>query len=84
MIKAPTTRYLTQAGIALMTTTWLVPCSPTVKLQAPDEPIRFDVNVNVTQEVRIKIDQELQEAFKANPELFGLAPMAGQSSSQQN
>lgn len=50
----------------------LAACSPTVKLQAPDEPIRFDVNVNITQEVRIKVDQELQEAFAANPALFGL------------
>lgn len=55
-----------------MVTAALTACSPTVKLQAPDKPIRFDVNVNVTQEVRIKIDEQLLEAFKANPELFGL------------
>lgn len=47
-------------------------CSPTVKLQAPDEPIRFDVNVNITEEKRLQIDQELLQLIRRNPALFGL------------
>ena len=43
-----------------------------VKLQAPDEPIRFDVNVNITEQKRLEIDQELLSLIRRNPELFGL------------
>lgn len=49
-------------------------CSPTVKLQAPDEPIRFDVNVNITEQKRLEIDQELLQLIRRNPALFGLSP----------
>jgi hypothetical protein len=49
-------------------------CSPTVKLQAPDEPIRFDVNVNITEQKRLEIDQELLALIRQNPALFGLEP----------
>lgn len=68
---------LTPGAIALVAAA-LISCSPTVKLEAPDKPIRFDVNVNVTQEIRIKIDEKLLEAFKANPELFGLGKQPAQ------
>lgn len=72
---------LTLGAVAL--TAALISCSPTVKLEAPDKPIRFDVNVNVTQEIRIKIDEKLLEAFKANPELFGLGKLPNQSQSPE-
>ena len=47
-------------------------CSPTVKLQAPSEPIRFDVNINITEQKRLEIDQELLDLIRRNPALFGL------------
>ena len=43
-----------------------------VRLQAPTEPIRFDVNVNITEQKRLEIDQELLALIRRNPELFGL------------
>lgn len=49
-------------------------CTPTVKLQAPDEPIRFDVNINITEQKRLEIDRELLDLIRQNPTLFGLDP----------
>ncbi|MBB4211646.1 YnbE-like lipoprotein [Rhodothalassium salexigens DSM 2132] len=49
-------------------------CTPSVKLQAPDEPIRFDVNVNITEQKRLEIDKELLDLIKQNPALFGVDP----------
>lgn len=46
-------------------------CSPTVRLEAPKEPIRFDVNVNITEEKRLQIDKELLNLIRRNPALFG-------------
>ena len=43
-----------------------------VRLQVPEEPIRFDVNVNITEQKRLEIDQELLALIRRNPELFGL------------
>lgn len=51
----------------------LAACTPTVRLEAPDKPIEFNVNINITQEVRVKVDRELEDAFAADPALFGLA-----------
>lgn len=47
-------------------------CSPTVKLEAPDKPIRFDININITEQKRLEIDQELLRLIRRNPALFGL------------
>lgn len=47
-------------------------CSPTVKVQAPDKPIEINLNIRVEQEVRIKIDRELDQVISKNPELFGV------------
>lgn len=47
-------------------------CSPTVKVQAPDKPIEINMNIKIEQEVRVKIDKDLEDAFAEDPELFGV------------
>ena len=51
----------------------LAACNPTVKIEAPDKPIEINLNVHIDQEVRVKVDKELDSAFKDHPELFGPA-----------
>jgi len=48
-------------------------CTPTVKLAAPDEPIEINLNVKIDQEVRVKVDRDLDNLFEDDPELFGLS-----------
>jgi len=50
-----------------------VACAPTVKFEAPDEPIRLEINITIEQEVLIKVDQALDEVFEENPDIFGLS-----------
>ena len=52
---------------------FLAACNPTVKIEAPDKPIEINLNVHIDQEVRVKVDNELNSAFKDHPELFGPA-----------
>ncbi len=59
------------AGFVLSAAVTMGGCSPTVRLEAPKEPIRFDVNVNITEEKRLQIDQELLSLIRRNPALFG-------------
>lgn len=45
-------------------------CSPTIKVEAPDKPIEINLNVKIEQEIRIKVDRELDDLFANNPDLF--------------
>jgi len=47
-------------------------CSPTVKVQAPDKPIEINMNIKIEQEVRIKVEKDIEDMFAEDPELFGL------------
>lgn len=49
-------------------------CTPTVKIQPPDKPIEINMNVRIQQEVRVTVARDLEEAFQANPALFGVPP----------
>ena len=41
-----------------------------MKVEAPDKPIVIDMNVNIQQEVRIRLEKEVQELIQTNDELF--------------
>lgn len=47
-----------------------VACSPEVKIVAPDKPIEINLNVKIDQEVRIKLDREVEDLIADNPDLF--------------
>ena len=42
----------------------------TVKVQAPDEPIEINLNVKIEQEVRLRMDDEIEDLIENNPEIF--------------
>jgi len=43
----------------------------TVKIQAPDKPIEINLNVKIEQELRIKLDREIENLIADNPDVFG-------------
>jgi hypothetical protein len=54
-------------GIAAVT---LGGCTPTVKVEAPDKPIVINLNVKIEQEVRVKVDRDVDTLLQDNPDLF--------------
>ena len=42
----------------------------TVKVEAPDEPIEINLNVKIEQEVRIRLDREIDDLITNNPDIF--------------
>lgn len=48
----------------------LAACQPTVKIVAPDKPIEINLNVKIEQEIRVKVDRDLDDLLASNPELF--------------
>ncbi len=55
------------AGLAALV---LAACQPTVKVEAPDKPIVINLNIKIEQEVRIKIEKDVDELMKSKPGLF--------------
>ncbi len=47
-----------------------VACTPTVQLAAPKEPITINLNVKIEQEVRVRLDKEIEDLISNNPDVF--------------
>ena len=45
-------------------------CNPTVKLEAPKEPIEINLNVKIEHNIRVQVDEELEDLFDEENELF--------------
>lgn len=45
-------------------------CIP-VQIQAPDEPIEINLNVNIRQEVIVRLERDAAELLDQNTDLFG-------------
>lgn len=48
----------------------LAACQPTVKVEVPDKPIVINLNVKVEQEIRVRVEKEVENLIKKNPDLF--------------
>jgi hypothetical protein len=59
--------YSVAAGCLLLT---LAACTPTVKVEAPSEPITINLNVKIDHEIRVKVDKELDSLFSEDSDLF--------------
>ena len=55
------------AAVAAMA---LAACAPTIKVQAPDKPIEINLNVNIRQEVVVKLEADVQQTLRQNPGIF--------------
>lgn len=42
----------------------------TVAVKAPSEPININLNVKIDQEVRIRLDKDVEDLIAENPDLF--------------
>lgn len=47
-----------------------VACTPTVQVAAPDRPIEINLNVRIDQEIRVRLDREVEDLITNNPDLF--------------
>ncbi len=51
-----------------------VPLSSCITVKAPDKPIEINLNVDITQEVLVRLQQDVQQLINQNPEAFPPAP----------
>ena len=45
-------------------------CTPTVQVAMPNEPITINLNVRIEHEIRIKVEEELDDIFALDSGLF--------------
>nr|WP_295834882.1 YnbE family lipoprotein [uncultured Azospirillum sp.] len=62
----------TGLAAALLISAAAAACAPTVKIEAPDKPIEINLNVRIEQEVRVKLEHDVDDAIRNDPALFGL------------
>lgn len=57
------------AGIAAM-----LPLAGCITVKAPDKPIEVNLNVDIKQEVLVRLQQDVQQMIQKNPQAFPPAP----------
>ena len=71
---APSIWAVSERGSALLAVLLLASlaaaCNPRVQLEAPKDPIVINLNVKIEQEVRVRIERDLEDLLD-DPELFG-------------
>ena len=45
----------------------LAACEPTVRVEAPREPITINLNIKLDADVRVKIEEKAEEDVRSNP-----------------
>jgi hypothetical protein len=45
-------------------------CTPTVRVEAPREPITINLNVRLDADVRVRLEEQAREDIRANPGIF--------------
>lgn len=53
--------------IALLT---LAACTPTIQVAVPNEPITINLNVRIEHEIRVQVEEELDDIFTLDSGLF--------------
>jgi len=48
----------------------LTACQPTVRVEAPKEPITINLNIKLDADIRVKLEEKAKEDIKANPDIF--------------
>ncbi|MBQ0761516.1 YnbE family lipoprotein [Marinobacter psychrophilus] len=56
-------RPLTAILAGLLLATVVSGCTPTVRVQAPQEPITVNLNVKIQHEIYVKVDKDVEELF---------------------
>ena len=57
-------------GPALIAAAVALAACTTVRLEGGDKPIEVNLNVKIDQEVRVKLDREIEDLIANNPDIF--------------
>lgn len=55
---------------ALFALPFIVPLAGCVQVSAPEKPIEINLNINIRQEVVVRLQQDVRDLIKENPGVF--------------
>lgn len=62
--------YMGRVSCSVMLAGLLMGCEPTVRVEAPREPITINLNIKLDADVRVKVEEEAKKDIAANPDIF--------------
>jgi len=65
-IKVMIKQVFTYGAVAVLMTA----CQPKLQIVAPDKPIEINLNIKIDQQVRVRLDQDVDDLITNNPDLF--------------
>ncbi len=45
-------------------------CNPTIRIDAPTQPIRIEANITIKHEIKIVVEKEVEKLFDEDQDLF--------------
>jgi hypothetical protein len=66
----PRASQLAATALTVMIAAGAAACTPTLRIEASDKPITINLNVKIDQEIRYRLDKDLEDAIASNPNLF--------------
>jgi len=54
---------------ALILGSTLAGCQPTIKVEAPSEPITINLNIKLDADIRVRVEDKAKEEIAANPDV---------------
>jgi len=67
----PNTGFFPPAASALLAAALLLgACQPTVRVEAPKEPITINLNVKLEADVRVRLEEQARDDIESNPNIF--------------
>ncbi len=66
MPRSPRTQHFARWLLAVVAVSAVAGCEPTVKIEAPSEPITINLNIKLDADVRVQIQREARDDVKKN------------------
>ena len=63
-----------RAALAALGIAAAAPLTGCITVKAPDKPIDINLNVNISQQVVVRLQQDVQQMIENNPQAFPPAP----------
>ena len=64
------TNRISTKAIPILCCLIITACAPTVKVEAPQEPITINLNIKLDADIRVKLEEEAKKDIAANPGIF--------------
>ena len=70
MPRSPLASHLSALALGAAIAIAAFACSPTVKVQAPKEPITINLNIKLDADVRVRLEEVARKDIAENPDIF--------------